>query len=156
MNTQKFAKIQDILTEMVETGAAAGGSCLIYKDDEEKCYYEAGYADRENKVPVKRDTIFRLYSMTKPMTAVAAMLLVQDGKLDLVEPLSTYLPFFKNPMVAENGTLRPAAREVQVRDLLNMTSGYTYDGTSNETEVQTTKLLDEIKARMDGEDPLST
>ena len=81
MNTQKFAKIQDILTEMVETGAAAGGSCLIYKDDEEKCYYEAGYADRENKVPVKRDTIFRLYSMTKPMTAVAAMLLVQDGKL---------------------------------------------------------------------------
>ena len=46
MNTQKFAKIQDILTEMVETGAAAGGSCLIYKDDEEKCYYEAGYADR--------------------------------------------------------------------------------------------------------------
>ena len=156
MNTQKFAKIQDILTEMVETGAAAGGSCLIYKDDEEKCYYEAGYADRENKVPVKRDTIFRLYSMTKPMTAVAAMLLVQDGKLDLVEPLSTYLPFFKNPMVAENGTLRPAAREVQVRDLLNMTSGYTYDGASNETEIQTTKLLDEIKARMDGENPFRT
>ena len=59
-------------------------------------------------------------------------------------------------MVAENGTLRPAAREVQIRDLLNMTSGYTYDGASNETEVQTTKLLDEIKARMDGEDPIST
>ena len=85
MKKQKFAKIQEVLTEMAESGEAAGGNCLIFRHGEECCYYEAGYADQEKKIPIKRDTIFRLYSMTKPMTAVGAMLLVQDGKLDLRE-----------------------------------------------------------------------
>lgn len=123
MKKQKFAKIQEVLTEMAESGGAAGGNCLIFRHGEECCYYEAGYADLEKRIPIKRDTIFRLYSMTKPMTAVGAMLLVQDGKLDLLAPVSRFLPSFGNPQVSENGKLRPALREIQVRDLLNMTSG---------------------------------
>ena len=94
--------------------------------------------------------------MTKPMTAVGAMLLVQDGKLDLLAPVSRFLPSFGNPQVSENGKLRPALREIQVRDLLNMTSGCSYNGDANQTEVETTSLIEEIKSRMDGENPLST
>ena len=90
MKKQKFAKIQEVLTEMAESGGAAGGNCLIFRHGEECCYYEAGYADLEKRIPIKRDTIFRLYSMTKPMTAVGAMLLVQDGKLDLLAPVSRF------------------------------------------------------------------
>ena len=156
MKKQKFAKIQEVLTEMAESGGAAGGNCLIFRHGEECCYYEAGYADLEKRIPIKRDTIFRLYSMTKPMTAVGAMLLVQDGKLDLLAPVSRFLPSFGNPQVSENGKLRPALREIQVRDLLNMTSGCSYNGDANQTEVETTSLIEEIKSRMDGENPLST
>lgn len=98
---------------MAESGGAAGGNCLIFRHGEECCYYEAGYADLEKRIPIKRDTIFRLYSMTKPMTAVGAMLLVQDGKLDLLAPVSRFLPSFGNPQVSENGKLRPALREIR-------------------------------------------
>lgn len=64
MKKQKFAKIQEVLAEMAESGGAAGGNCLIFRHGEECCYYEAGYADLEKRIPIKRDTIFRLYSMT--------------------------------------------------------------------------------------------
>ena len=54
MKKQKFAKIQEVLTEMAESGGAAGGNCLIFRHGEECCYYEAGYADLEKRIPIKR------------------------------------------------------------------------------------------------------
>ena len=149
-------KLERLIETAVEKEEIAGANIVVIRDGQEMAFAADGYADIEAGKKYERDTIARLYSMTKPMTAVGAMLLVQDGKLDLLAPVSRFLPSFGNPQVSENGKLRPALREIQVRDLLNMTSGCSYNGDANQTEVETTSLIEEIKSRMDGENPLST
>jgi CubicO group peptidase (beta-lactamase class C family) len=90
-----------------------------------------GLADVERKVPAKDDTIFRIYSMTKPITAVAFMMLVEEGKVALDEPVHKYIPEWKNLGVFVAGTApnfmtKPPARPMQIVDLLRHTSGLTY------------------------------
>ena len=68
-----------------------GANLLITKGNEELVYAQAGMADREAEKPIERNTIFRLYSMTKPITAVAAMILMERGMLDLYEPVADIL-----------------------------------------------------------------
>lgn len=150
-----FIQVQDILNEMVSKEAVSGVNCLICKD-ENKFYYQAGYADIENQITMKRDTIFRLYSMSKPMTAAAVMLLVQDGKLDIASPVSDYIPSFSTPFISACENIRPASREVSIRDLLNMTSGCSYDGNETLTQKLTGELIEEIKINMEGNNALST
>jgi CubicO group peptidase (beta-lactamase class C family) len=100
-------------------------------------YYEAfGYQDREKNIPMTRDSIFRIYSMTKPFTSLAIMMLAEEGKIQLPVPVSRYLPEFKDLKVGvekkdpATGTaelvLEPAIREMTVQDLLRHTSGITY------------------------------
>ena len=100
-------------------------------------YYEAfGYQDRENNVPMTRDSIFRIASMTKPFTSLAIMMLAEEGKIQLSVPVSRYLPEFKDLKVgiekkdpATGKTelvLETASREMTVQDLLRHTSGLTY------------------------------
>ena len=90
-----------------------------------------GLADVERKVPARDDTIFRIYSMTKPITAVAFMMLVEEGKVALDEPVHKYIPEWKDLGVFVAGTApnfmtRPPARPMQIVDLLRHTSGLTY------------------------------
>ena len=90
-----------------------------------------GLADVERKVPVKDDTIFRIYSMTKPITAVAFMMLVEEGKVALDEPVHKYIPEWKDLGVFVAGTApnfmtKPPKRPMQIVDLLRHTSGLTY------------------------------
>ena len=90
-----------------------------------------GLADVERKVPVKDDTIFRIYSMTKPITSVAFMMLVEEGRVALDEPVHKYIPEWKNLGVFQAGigpvflTRRPS-RPMLIVDLLRHTSGLTY------------------------------
>ena len=155
MKEYDFSQIQDILNEMVSKEAVSGVNCLIFKD-ENKFYYQSGYADIENQIVMKRDTIFRLYSMSKPMTAAAVMLLVQDGKLDIASPVSDYIPSFLNPVFCEGEHQKLANREVSIKDLLNMTAGCSYDGNENLTQKLTGELIEEIKAKMESENALNT
>ena len=102
-------------------------------------YFEAfGYRDREAGAPMTRDSIFRLASMTKPITSIAAMMLVEEGKLRLSDPVSRYLPEFrgvkvgvekKDPSGKVALTLEAPAREMTVLDLMRHTSGIVYDFT---------------------------
>ncbi len=110
----------------IADGKLAGANIALIKDGEEIFYGEYGYADLENRIPIRRDTIFKMYSMTKPITAVAVMILFERGMLCLSDPVSLYLPGFQNQQVMENGLLTPVHREVTIRDLLNMTSGLVY------------------------------
>lgn len=87
----------DILKEAVDRQEVGGVSLLFLKDGKEVCWLGEGYADRENKITIARDTISRLYSMTKPVTAAAAMLLAESGELELDTPVGEYLPGFKIP-----------------------------------------------------------
>ena len=127
------ARIDHTLADMVASGHAAGVSALIWQDGREVYFGEAGYADREAKSPMRRDTQVELFSMTKPVTGVALMQLWEQGKFRLDDPLAKYLPDFADMRVAEkDGTLRPASRPILVRDILRHTAGFSYGGDGKE------------------------
>ncbi len=120
-------KVQELMDQAVGAGDNAGCNLLVLNRGEEVLYCQSGYADREEEKKIDRNTIFRIFSMTKPVTAAAVMTLVEEGKLSLLEPVSAYLPGFKNQKVIKKaGTLIPAKREMLVRDLMNMTGGLVY------------------------------
>ena len=98
-------KIDGLLKIAVEKGDTAGANVLVLKDGNEVAYCESGFRDIENNVPITRDTIFRLYSQTKPITAAAVMLLVSQGKIDLNSWLSDYMPEYAD-MYVNIGVLR--------------------------------------------------
>ena len=104
--------LKNTMKEAVDKGLVAGANLLVQKNGREICYVEAGMADQEEENPIRRDTIYRLYSQTKPVTAAAVMILVERGQLDLCQQVSEFLPGFKNPSVWADGQARPAVREV--------------------------------------------
>ncbi len=126
------AKINAFLGKMVKDGRTVGASVLVWKDGAEACFETAGDADREGARPVKRDTLFQIYSMTKPFTGVALMQLWEQGKFGLDDPLEWHLPEYAGLKVAEgtnpNGStvLRDPKRKVTIRDVLRHTAGFTY------------------------------
>ncbi len=125
---------------MVQGGIAAGdfpGAVAAVARKGKLIYYKAfGLQDRANNVPMTTDAIFRMYSMTKPIVSVLAMMLIEEGKLGLHEPISKYVSEFKEMKVvvetfdAKTGAptvaLVPAKRQITVQDLLRHTSGMTY------------------------------
>ncbi|ANS74471.1 serine hydrolase [Paenibacillus yonginensis] len=133
----------------------AGANFLVIKDGQEVFYHEEGFADLEAGRPITRDSIFRLYSMTKPVTAVSIMLLMERGEIDLFDPVSRYIPGFGSPLVENNNELVPAGREVNIHDLLNMTSGLGYGGAGKAGQ-QTAALFQELDRRLNGDQPMST
>lgn len=156
-NVKKLERLQEILMEMVEAQFVSGSSCMVLQQGKELCYYEAGYRDIAGKKLLTRDTIFRLYSMTKPMTAVAVMMLLEEGRLDLLTPVSQFFPSFRDQYYLRDGKKIPVQTPVQVRHLLNMTSGLTYPGgTENETDVRTGELMDEVVAKLHTDEALTT
>ena len=100
MKAELMNRMQEILEEAVAAKELAGGSLLVRQHGEELCYLQAGMADREKGEAVRRDHIYRLYSMSKPVTAAAAMVLFERGQLDLAEPVSRYLPEFSGQLQA--------------------------------------------------------
>lgn len=123
-------KLTVCLERAVENHEAAGYNLLILRDGEELCYAQAGKADIQSGKPVSRDSIFRLYSQTKPITAAAVMLLVERGKLDLMDCADRYLPGFRNPRVIRaDGEIIPALRAPYILELLGMTAGLSYPDT---------------------------
>jgi len=120
-------EIESIIRENVDAGLFAGVSTLILYKGEEIFYYDYGYADIEAGKAMSRDTIIRLYSMTKPITAVGALQLFEKGRLDMWDRVSDYLPEYANLKVYDSdGSIRDAKRPLFIRDLLNMTSGIPY------------------------------
>src|SRR6201985_3476877 len=115
----------------LESGRFPCTQLLIYRRGKIVHSIVQGYADLERKVPVKDDTIFRIYSMTKPITSVAFMMLVEEGRVALDEPVAKYIPEWKDLGVFVAGTTpafltRPPARPMLIVDLLRHTSGLTY------------------------------
>lgn len=107
-----------------------GAAICILEHGKEVYRKEYGYADKEKNIPMKPDAIFRCYSMTKPITAVAVMILVERGLLSLSDPASKYIPGFQNQKVYTPDGLVPAEREVTLQDLMTMTAGVCYPDAS--------------------------
>jgi CubicO group peptidase (beta-lactamase class C family) len=115
----------------IDAGRFPGTQLLVYRRGKIVHSAVQGFADVERKVPVKDDTIFRIYSMTKPITSTAFMMLVEEGKVALDEPVHRYIPEWKNLGVFQAGTYpafltKPPSRPMQIVDLLRHTSGLTY------------------------------
>lgn len=149
-------KILDAMQRSIESGSCSGANVLVIKDGEEQVYCDYGYRDITNKTPMSRDTIFRLYSQSKPVTAAATLLLVSQGKIDLASAIEDYLPEFKDGHVNENGVRRSVQRKITVRDLLNMTSGLAYPDLSTEGGKQSDAVFREIDERLYSDHPMST
>ena len=137
-----------ILRNEVESGWVKGASALVLHRGKELYYNAFGLADEARGIPMKRDTIIHLYSMTKPVTAAAAMILAERGEIDLWDPVSKYLPCFTGQKVwsDEKGEI-PADREPCIFDLLNMTSGIPYPDASTEPGRRMEKVVREFVAR---------
>jgi CubicO group peptidase (beta-lactamase class C family) len=115
----------------IDAGRFPGSQVLVYRRGKIVHSAVQGFADLERKVPVKDDTIFRIYSMTKPITSVAFMMLVEEGAVALDEPVHKYIPEWKNLGVFQAGNApafltRPPSRPMLIVDLLRHTSGLTY------------------------------
>ena len=115
------------LERAVENHEAAGISLLVLRDGEELVYAQAGLADTGSGKPVARDSIFRLYSQSKPVTAAAVMILADRGIIDLMDGADRYLPGFREPKVLNpDGSVAPALRAPWILELLTMTAGLSY------------------------------
>lgn len=144
------AAIDAALQSLVQDGRIVGVSALVYRDDEEVYFGAHGLADRENNVPMARDTVVQIYSMTKPITGVALMKLYERGKFKLDDPLEMYIPEFANPKVYAgldaNGEPKwePAKRKITIRDVLRHTAGFT---SGNEDKTPVGDIYREINPR---------
>lgn len=120
------------LGQLVEAGRYAGYVSLIARDGRIVDWRAQGWQDVEARVPMARDSIVQVYSMSKVITSVGILVLLEDGKLRLDDPIEKFLPALKSRQVLVGGTaeapqLVPAVRAVTVRDLLTHTAGYYYD-----------------------------
>ena len=133
-NIKKLQKIDKEFSGLLKRKRIAGVSAVVTRKGKEMLYGQWGYRDREKSIPLTRDSIVRIYSMTKPVTSVAVMQLVEQGKVELDAPVSTYLPeFAKGKVLQDREEVKPK-RKMTVRDLLRHTSGLTY-GFFGNTEV---------------------
>jgi CubicO group peptidase (beta-lactamase class C family) len=130
-----LAKVSDYIRNEIATGRIPGAILLIQQHGKPVYSGNFGVRDIATELSMSADTIFRLYSMSKPITSVAAMMLVEDGRLALTDPVSKYIPAFADLKVGiaskdESGKpalkLEPLQRPITIEDLLRHTSGFTY------------------------------
>ena len=153
---ENFAgSFENIMNRSIAAGRFSGANILVLRDGEELHFGAYGYANIENKTPMGRDFVFRLFSMSKPVTAVAVLKLVERGIIDLTDPVENYLHGFAKPRVAVldekpvGGDARPcryhiepAKRSVTIADLMNMTSGVAYPGIESPAHIEVGQCLD--------------
>lgn len=146
MSSDRLAKIGTALQAEIDAGKIPGAVVMIARHGKLVYNQSFGYRDKAANVPMTTDTIFRIYSMTKPLVSVAAMMLVEDGKLQLTDPVSKYLPAFKSMQVSVATTdaefakitygTASAVREMTVQDLLRHTAGLAYGEISQNAPVK--------------------
>ncbi len=146
MSTERLGKITSVFQQEVADKKLPGAVIMVARKG--KLVYSQAFGTLNNaaNAPMKQDSIFRIYSMTKPMVSTALMMLVEDGKVQLTDPVSKFLPSFKGPMVSVptfdpvfNGIsykLVAANREPTIQDLLRHTSGIAYGELTKNTLVR--------------------
>jgi CubicO group peptidase (beta-lactamase class C family) len=140
ISSQALTRLDNTLKAEIARGELPGTVMLIARHGKVVHFQSNGMRDKEAGVPMTNDSIFRMASMTKPVTSVAIMMLVEEGKIQISDPASKYLPELKGLQVGveskdANGntvlTREPARRELTVQDLLRHTSGLTYGHRGN-------------------------
>ena len=132
MSAERLERLNAAMRGYIDRGQVAGTVTLVARRGKVVHLEAQGAVDVESKAPMRADTIFRLASMTKPITSVAVMMLAEEGRLQLTDPVSKFIPEFKNPKVVvmnfpgssrSGSRLVPADREITIQDLLTHTAG---------------------------------
>ncbi len=126
LDPARLARIGPWMQSWIDSGRLAGMSAMVHRRGRTVFSGAAGLADRERGLPMAADTVVRIYSMTKPLTSVALMMLYEEGRFQLDDPISAVLPEFAAMQVVHGDTTVPAERAITYRDLLTHTSGLTY------------------------------
>ena len=133
MSTTRLGRMDAVINDYIAKGRQAGVGVLVARNGRIVYYKAYGQDDIQAKMPLRRDAIFRIASQTKAITSIGLMMLFEEGKFLLDDPISKYLPAFKNPKVLEkfndkdsSYTTVPAKREITIRQLLTHTSGISY------------------------------
>lgn len=142
-----FLIAENKIKELIEKEFFRGAVFTVYKDKKELFTKTFGYNDFENKILLKEDNIFQGYSMTKPLTVLGFLILMQEGKISLMDRLCKYFPEFENMEMLdpedETKTIK-CETPIMMKHLLTMTSGFTYFGNKNKTQIETGKLLQKV------------
>lgn len=162
MNQEFLSRLDDAISSTLITCSDdpdnnVGAAVSVIHKGKEVFRGEYGMADKEKNIPMEKNSIFRCYSMTKPVTSVAVMTLVEAGKLSLSDAVSVYLPGFRNQKVLTEDGLVPVEREVTIQDLMDMTAGVVYPDASFPAGAVMQKMIDEYYRKIFEEDePTST
>jgi CubicO group peptidase (beta-lactamase class C family) len=128
MSSKRLDRIGVAMQRYVDDGTLRGVSTMVMRKGEVVHAEQFGYRDAEAGLEMTYDTIFRIYSMTKPIVSTALMLLHEESAFQLEDPVAKYLPAFgATQVLGADGSLSPQARPMEIRDLLTHTSGLTYD-----------------------------
>lgn len=131
MSSAKLEAVDRVMQGYVDDGEMVGGIAMIARRGKICFFEDYGMADRESGKAMNKDSILRFYSMTKAITTAAALMLHDEGKLDVNDPVSKYLPELSEAQVATDEGLQRAKNEMSVADLMRHTSGLTYGGSAN-------------------------
>ncbi len=133
LRVETLAKLEPVLAKVVAERKVAGVSTLIARHGKIVHMTTVGLRDVETRKPIERSTLFRIASMSKPITSAAVMILVDEGKIKLDDPVAKYLPEFKSPMILsrdskslDSYSTTPAVRPITIHQLLTHTSGLSY------------------------------
>ncbi|WP_428667676.1 serine hydrolase domain-containing protein [Runella sp.] len=133
MSSERLSRMDGVLQNAVAQSSVPGVAALVVRNGKIVYYKAFGMADNESNRPLKRDDIFRIASMSKAITSTAVMMLWEEGKFQLDDPISKYIPEFKNQTVLKNFkfqdstyTTEPVKSEITIRHLLTHTSGLGY------------------------------
>ena len=154
LSSTRLERIKPVMQAYIDSNTFAGISTLIARRGQVAHLECFGWQNLETKQPITEETIFCIWSMTKPITSAAAMILCEEGRLRLCDPLSRYIPEYKDAkvMVSRSGDaydLVPAVREMTIHDLITHTGGLSYGGDSHSAldalYRQTMTAIDSVK-----------
>jgi CubicO group peptidase (beta-lactamase class C family) len=133
VSAERLPRIDRFIQEYIDQDKLNGATAIIVRNNKIVYHKAFGFCNAERKIPMRRDHIFRIASMTKPIISTGVMMLYEEGKFLLDDPVSKFIPEFKNPQVLDTYnekdttyTTKPAKREITIRDLLSHTSGIGY------------------------------
>src|SRR5678810_230589 len=131
ISSERLKQLDANINQWIKEGQLNGATAIILRNG--KIVYHKAFGFASENVPMKTNNIFRIASMTKPVISVAAMMLYEEGKFLLTDPVSKFIPEFKNPLVLDKYNAAdttyitvPAKREITMRDILSQTSGIGY------------------------------
>ena len=123
ISSERLGRIHEMVMTRVKENAVSGAVTIVARKGKVVHFEAHGLMDIESKKPMTKDALFRLASTTKPLTAAAILILMEEGKLLLTDPVSKFIPEFRAPKVATDKGLVPATRGITILDLLTHTSG---------------------------------